>query len=161
MIHFLFFLTVKTAESEKLINPTFKTAESEKLIISYEELDLCGQFSVMLTEVSKLLNESADVESLKDFLKFFCHPHTGQRYIDSKLYEHCKTPREIIEALFPRYIHFMHTDFLRVIVNMFGNERSKTLLKQYEDIFPQKKPLKRLHDPVSDEETDAFSGTKK
>ena len=161
MVHFLFFPTVKTAESGKSINPTFKTAESEKLIISYEELDLCGQFSVMLTEVSKLLNESADVESLKDFLKFFCHPHTGQRYIDSKLYEHCKTPREIIEALFPRYIHFMHTDFLRVIVNMFGNERSKTLLKQYEDIFPQKKPLKRLHDPVSDEETDAFSGTKK
>ena len=143
---------------------TVESAKFEKLIItpiSYEELDLPRQFSIMLSKVAKLLNESADVESLKLFLKFFCHPHTGQRYIDSKLYEHCKTPREIIEQLFPRYIHFMHTDFLRVIVDTFGNEQSKTLLKQYEDNFPRKKPLKRMHDPVSDEEIDAFSGTKK
>ena len=156
----LFFPTVKTAESGKSTNPTFKTAESEKSI-SYEELDLPMQFSIMLTKVVKLLNESADVESLKDFLKFLCHPHTRQRYIDSKLYEHCRTPREIIEALFPCYIHYMHTDLLRIIVNMFGNEQSKTLLKQYEDNFPQKKPLKRMCDPLSDEEIDAFSGTKK
>ena len=115
----------------------------------------------MLTKVVKLLNESADVENLKDFLKFLCHPHTHQRYIDSKLYEHCRTPREIIEALFPHYIHYMHTDLLRIIVDMFGNEQSKTLLKQYEDNFPQKKPLKRMCDPLSDEEIDAFSGTKK
>ena len=143
---------------------TVESAKFEKLIItpiSYEELDLPRQFSIMLSKVAKLLDESADVESLKLFLKFFCHPHTGQRYIDSKLYEHCKTPREIIEQLFPRYIHFMHTDFLRVIVDTFGNEQSKTLLKQYEDNFPQKKPLKRMHDPVSNEEIDAFSGTKK
>jgi len=143
---------------------TVESAKFEKLIInpiSYEELDLPRQFSIMLSKVAKLLDESADVESLKLFLKFFCHPHTGQRYIDSKLYEHCKTPREIIEQLFPRYIHFMHTDFLRVIVDTFGNEQSKTLLKKYEDNFPQKKPLKRMHDPVSDEEIDAFSGTKK
>ena len=143
---------------------TVESAKFEKLIItpiSYEELDLPRQFSIMLSKVAKLLDESVDVESLKLFLKFFCHPHTGQRYIDSKLYEHCKTPREIIEQLFPRYIHFMHTDFLRVIVDTFGNEQSKTLLKQYEDNFPQKKPLKRMHDPVSDEEIDAFSGTKK
>ena len=143
---------------------TVESAKFEKLIvtpISYEELDLPRQFSIMLSKVAKLLDESADVESLKLFLKFFCHPHTGHRYIDSKLYEHCKTPREIIEQLFPRYIHFMHTDFLRIIVDTFGNEQSKTLLKQYEDNFPQKKPLKRMHDPVSDEEIDAFSGTKK
>ena len=146
----LFFPTVKTAESEKSID-----------LISYEELDLPSQFSIVLTKVAKLLDESADVESIKDFLKFLCHPYTGQRYIDSKLYEHSRTPREIIEALFPHYIHFMHTDLLKKTVNIFGNEQSKTLLKQYEDNFPQKTPLKRKCDPLSDEEIDAFSGIKK
>ena len=147
----LFFSQVKTAESEK----------SVIIPISDEEFDLPCEFSVMLTKLAKLLNESVDVENLKEFLKFLCHPHTGQRYIDSKLYEHCRTPREIIEALFPRYIHYMHIVLLKKIVNMFGNEQSKILLKQYEDNFPRKKPLKQMCDPISDEEIDAFSETKK
>ena len=62
--------------------------------------------------------------------------------------QHCETPREIIKALVPRYINFMHTPILRGIVNTFGDEQSKTLLKQYEDNFPRKKPLKRMRDPL-------------
>ena len=115
----------------------------------------------MLTEVAKLLDKSADVEKLKHFLKFFCNPDTCQRYIDIELYEHCRTPREIIEALFPQYIHYMHTHLLRQIVVEFGNQQSKTLLKQYEDNFPRKRPLNEMCEPLSDEEIESCPGTKK
>ena len=129
--------------------------------ISEDEWKQVTEFADMLSKVAELLDESADVEDLKKFLTFFCHPHTCQQYVDIKLYEHCSTPAEIIKALFPRYIHYMHTDFLRQIVNKFGNEQSKTLLKQYEDNFPRKTPLKRMCDPLSDEEINAFTGTKR
>ena len=124
------------------------------------QLNQAIEFSVMLTKVAKLLNESVDVKDLKAFLSMLCHPLTGMRY-GIELYVHYSTPAEIIEALFPRYIHYLHTDILRQIVNMFGNEQAKTLLKQYEDKFPCKKPLKRMCDPLSDEEIKAFTGTKR
>ena len=66
-----------------------------------EEWDPPSQFADMLTEVAKLLNESADVDDLKLFLEFLCHPRTCQRYISVKLYEHCKNAKEIIRALVP------------------------------------------------------------
>ena len=127
--------------------------------ICEEEWKQVTEFTVMLTKVAKL--PDADVEGLKKFLKFFCHPHTYQQYIDIKLYEHSSSPAEIIEVLFPRYIHYMHTDFLRQIMNKFGNEQAKTLLKRYEDNFPRKKPLKQMCNPLSDEEINAFTGTKR
>ena len=46
-------------------------------------------------------------------------------------------------------------------MNKFGDEQSKTLLKQYEDNFPRNKPLKRIHHPILDEETEACLGTKR
>ena len=127
--------------------------------ICEEEWKQVTEFTVMLTKVAKL--PDADVEGLKKFLKFFCHPHTYQQYVDIKLYEHSSSPAEIIEVLFPRYIHYMHTDFLRQIMNKFGNEQAKTLLKRYEDNFPRKKPLKQMCNPLSDEEINAFTGTKR
>ena len=78
-----------------------------------------------------------------------------------RLYEHCNTPGEIIEVLHPRYINFMHTPLLRHIINKFGDERSQTLLKQYEDNFPHKKPLKRIRDPLTFEETEDCPGSKR
>ena len=133
----------------------------ETQFISDEEYDPPTEFAEMLTQVAKLLNRSADVKDLKDFLDFLCHPHTGTRLIDTKLYMHCITPGEIIKALHPRHINFMHTHVLRRIVIKFGDEQSKTLLKQYEDRFPHKRPLKRMCDPLSDEEINAFTGTKR
>ena len=46
-------------------------------------------------------------------------------------------------------------------MNKFGNKQAKTVLKQYEDNFPRRKPLKQMCDPLSDEEINAFSGTKR
>ena len=66
-----------------------------------------------ITNVAKVVDESADP---KEILQFFCHPRTCQQYVDIKLCEHCSTRTEIIKGLFLRYIHHMHTDFLRHIV---------------------------------------------
>ena len=41
------------------------------------------------------------------------------------------------------------------------DKQSKTVLKQYEENFPRKKPLKQMCDPLSDEEINAFTGTKR
>ena len=121
-----------------------ETAESkESLSISDdEEWDPPTEFAVMLAAVTELLDNSANVKQLKRFLTFLSHPRTQKRYIDVKLYEHCNTPGDIIQMLHPEYINFMHTHLLRRIVYHFGDEQSKTLLKQYEDNFPRKKPLK-------------------
>ena len=157
---------VQDSESQPSAKPSRLTAtpgEShiETWSVNMEEFELSTKFSSMLTKVTELLNESADVENLKFFLKSLRHPHTHQRYIDIKLYEHCRTPREIIETLFPQYINFMNMHLLRVIVDEFGDEKSKPLLKQYEDNFPHKKPLKSMCHPLSDEEIEACTGTKK
>ena len=140
---------------------TVETAESDDVMISDEDWVPPAEFADMLTTVTELLNHSANLKRLKQFLRYFCHPHTLKCYIDIRLYEHCNTPGEIIEVLHPQYINFMHTQFLRQIVNKFGDEQSKTLLKQYEDKFPHKKPLKRIGDPLSDEEVESFTGTKR
>ena len=85
--------------------------KKNKQSISKEEWKQVTEFADMLAKVAKLLDESADIEDLKKFLMFFCHP-----YVDPKLYEHCSTPTEIIEAHFPCYIHYMNTCFLMQIV---------------------------------------------
>ena len=153
----LFFVFLCTLVMKGSANTTPEETQS----ISDEEWDQATEFATMLTRVAELLNRSADVERLKGFLELLGHPRTGMRYIDVKLFENCRTPQEIIMALVPQYMNFVHTDLLRRIVNMFGDEQSKTLLKHYEDNFPHKKPLKRRHEPISDETIEAGTGTKR
>ena len=142
---------------------TTETAESKEtqFISDDEEWDPPTEFADMLATVTELLDNSANVKRLKYFLRFLSHPRTLNCYIDVKLYEHCNTPGEIIVVLHPQYINFMHTHLLRRIVNKFGDEQSKALLKQYEDTFPRNKPLKRMPDPIPDEETEDCHGSKK
>ena len=149
------------SESKPPINHLGPAEEATVEPISDDEWDPPAEFAYMLARVTELLDHSADMKLLKQFLKFFCHPRTQKCYIDVRLFDHCNTPREIIEALHPQYINFMHTHLLRRIVNKFGDEQSKILLKQYEDRFPCKKPLKRMGDPLSDEEIESFTGTKR
>ena len=131
------------------------------MLCTEEEWDPPTEFADVLTKIAKQLNKTADVEDLKDFLEFLCHPRTGQRYINIKLYSQCVTPRDIIKALSPQYINFMHTHLLKRIVRKFGNEQSITLLRQYEDNFPCKKPLKRMREPLTIEEMEDCRGSKR
>ena len=147
---------VKTQEPKQ-----FVSIPMEQRLVSDEEWDPPTEFADVLTKIAKQLNKTADVEDLKDFLEFLCHPHTVQRYANMKLYSQCVTPRDIIKAFFPQYINFMNTHFLKRIVRKFGNEQSITLLRQYEDNFPCKKPLKRMRDPLTLEEMEDCHGSKR
>ena len=149
-------VTMKTQEPKEFIS-----THTEQQLISDEEWDPPTEFADVLTKIAKQLNKTADVEDLKDFLEFLCHPRTGQRYINIKLYSQCVTPRDIIKALSPQYINFMHTHLLKRIVRKFGNEQLITLLRQYEDNFPCKKPLKRMCDPLTLEDMEDFHGSKR
>ena len=147
---------VKNQEPEELL-PT----PIDMKPVSDDEWDPPTEFAAIVTKIAKQLNVSTDIEDLKCFLEVFGHPHTGQRHISIELYAHCETPREIILALVPRYINFMHTPILRGIVKTFGDEQSKSLLKQYEDDFPRNKPLKRMRDPLTLEESEDCPGSKR
>ena len=149
-------VTVKTQEPKEFIS-----APREQRLVSDEEWDPPTEFADVLTKIARMLDKTADVEDLKDFLEFLCHPRTGQRYINIKLYSQCVTPRDIIKALFPQYINFMNTHLLKRIVRKFGNEQSITLLRQYEDNFPCKKPLKRMREPLTIEEMEDCHGSKR
>ena len=147
---------VKNQEPEEFLPTPVDTQP-----VSDDEWDPPTEFASIFTKIAKQLNTSADVEDLKCFLEVFGHPRTGQRHISIELYAHCETPREIIKALVPRYINFMHTPILRGIVKTFGDEQSKSLLKQYEDNFPRNKPLKRMRDPLTFEESEDCPGSKR
>ena len=148
--------TVKTQEPKEFIS-----TPTETQYISDEEWDPPVEFAIVLAKIAEVLDKTANVEVLKNFLEFLCHPRTGLRYIDVELYKHCVTPQDIIKALSPQYINFMHTHLLRKIVTNFGNEQSITLLRQYEDKFPCKKPLKRMRDPLAVEEMENCHGSKR
>ena len=148
--------TVKTQEPKEFISTPV-----EIQLISEEEWDPPIEFAIVLAEIAEVLNKTANLEVLKNFLEFLCHPRTGLRYIDVELYKHCVTPRDIIKALSPQYINFMHTHLLKRIVTKFGNEQSITLLRQYEHNFPCNKPLKRMRDPLTIEETENCHGSKR
>ena len=57
---------------------TAETADHEETlsISDKEEWNPPAEFADMLTTVSELLDKSANVKRLKQFLKFFCHPRT-------------------------------------------------------------------------------------
>lgn len=114
-----------------------------------EEWDPPTEFANMFSKVIQLLDESAEVDELKNYVRFLTHPRTLQPYVPVKLYEHCNTPGQILEALYPQYINFMNTHLLRIIVHKFGDDKSKSLVKRYEDHFPRNKPLKRMRDPLT------------
>ena len=146
--------TVKTQEPKEFISTPM-----EIQLISEEEWDPPIEFAIVLAEIAEVLNKTANVEVLKSFLEFLCHPRTGLRYINVELYKHCVTPRDIIKALSPQYINFMHTHLLKRIVTKFGNEQSVTLLRHYEDNFPCNKPLKRMREPLTIKEMEDCRGS--
>ena len=146
--------TVKTQKPKEFISTPM-----EIQLISEEEWDPPIEFAIVLAEIAEVLNKTANVEVLKNFLEFLCHPRTGLRYIDVELYKHCVTPRDIIKALSPQYINFMHTHLLKRIVTKFGNEQSITLLTHYEDNFPCNKPLKRMREPLTIKEMEDCRGS--
>ena len=127
-----------------------------------EEMDLAANFAAVSLKIARIFDKSIPVEDLESFLKFLCHPHAKRLYINPDIYQECETSGKILEKLYPLFINFLNTGLLRRIVfNLPGPPESQKLLQEYEDAFPRKKPLKRLREPLSEQEIDQSVETKK
>ena len=125
-----------------------------------QPFDVAFEFAFMFANVVKLLGETADVEILKTFLESLCELKTHLPYVSLKLYEHCTTTAEVLKSLQPQLINSMHLYLLKKIVDKFGCDKAKEFVKLYDTNFPREIPLKRLGNPLTDEEIEACIGTK-
>ena len=114
--------------------------------------DIALEFSFMFVMIVQLLKQLLPVDILKSYLDTFRHPMTKRPYIDCQLYAQCPTTEAVLKSLHPHYISVMNTYLLRKIVLKFGNDEAKQRLEEYDRSFPQSLPIKRLGNPLTDEE---------
>ena len=119
------------------------------------------EFAFLFATVVSRLGKTTDVDILKTFLESLCDSKTHLPYVSPKLYEHYNTTAEVLRSLRPQIINSMHLYLLKKIVDKFGCDQAKELVRQYDTNFPRDIPLKRLGDPLTDEEIEACIGTKK
>ena len=148
--------------SHPLIHSTVKVP-TKPLGDPRESHHLCRMFSTTFTKLTKMLDASAEISELKEFLESYCHPlYPEQTYVNSQVYGNAATTKELLKSLFPRYINYMHYYLLEDIVVTFGCDKAKGLLQQYTD---QKcSQMRRLDDqpgPITNEEIEQFHGVKK
>ena len=110
------------------------------------------QFAIMFAMVVQLLNKILPADTLKIFLDSFRNSKTERPYVNSHRYKKCKTTQEILKSLHPHYINPMNMFLLRNIVDTFGNDEAKQRLESYDRSLPQSLPIKRLGNPLTDEE---------
>ena len=125
-----------------------------------KSFDVAFEFAYMFSTVVDLL-EAINVKTLIRFFKSLCYLRTQVPYVSPKLYEHCTTTAEVLESLQPQLINPMHLYLLKKIVDRFGCAQAKELVRQNGTNFPQRVSLKRLGDPLTDEEIEACVGTKR
>ena len=124
---------------------------------------LCRKFATTFTKLAEILNSSVPTSELKEFLESYCHPlYPEQYYVDPKIYGTATTTKEVLKSLFPQYINYMHYYLLEDIVEAFGCDKAKEVLKQYTDqMYSQERKLGDLPGPITDGEIEQFHGTKK
>ena len=128
---------------------------ADKRICELDEEGMCNvslEFSFMFITIVQLLNQILPVDTLKSYLNTFRHAMTQQPYIDSRLYKQCETTEAVLKSLHPCYINPMHMFLLRKVVLKFGNDEAKQQLESYDRSFPQSLPIKRLGNPLTDED---------
>ena len=123
---------------------------------------LSAKFAYLLTTLSDLLNECADVSKLKKFLNNYSNPMLPEElYVHPSVYEDAQTSGEVISRLKPRYINYMQYDFLKEILDIFGNDECKKHFTQYVQTFKRLVLKVRHHPaPITDEEIECSIGQK-
>ena len=93
-----------------------------------ESHHLCRIFSITFTKLTKMLDASAEISELKEFLESYCHPlYPEQPYVAPQVYGNAATTKELLKSLFPQYINYMHYYLLEDIVVTFGSDKAKEL----------------------------------
>ena len=117
----------------------------------------------MLHYVGNVLNRCIDVDTLKEFLRFYSHPlYPEKPYVDPHVYRHAKTVPDTISSLVPRYINYMEHYTLQNIVEQFGNEECRKYFQEYKELFERSiRKLQGHPAPMTDEEIEESSGQKR
>ena len=93
-------------------------------------------FAKMYHAVACFLERSVDANELKDFLRYFCHPQSPRQLcVDPRVYEGATTTEDILKQLCPQYINPAELFVLEGIVEMFGSDQIKKLLRDFQDEF--------------------------
>ena len=93
-------------------------------------------FANMCRSITRLLGRSLDVKELKDFLDYFCDPQAlQQRCVNPEVYRGAKSTKDILKSLCPEYINPMKLFVLEGIVETFGSQRCKRLLRDYKENY--------------------------
>ena len=149
--------------NKRAVELTQKDSSSTPHSDPREAHHLCREFAIMFSDVTDLLDKSVNMAKLKDFLDCYSHPlYPEQPYIHPKIYEDAITPKQLIKSLCPQFINFMHYYLLEDVVESFGCDRAKEVLKQYtaqKNIHDRK--LKDLPAPITSGEIEQFHGTMK
>ena len=113
------------------------------------EFNRSADFSDLFSELSICLGThlpDADVNRLKRFLRYFCHPPDPDqeyrspnkgRYVKPKVYQAATSTEDILDALFTKkYISATNYHLLRCIVRKFGCQKCKETLQNYTKDYP-------------------------
>lgn len=121
---------------------------------------LCAEFSKLLRTLGTLLDKCTDVDDLKAFLFYYCHPlYPNKHYIEPHIYSDAKTVKQIVFCLFPHYINYMEHYLLKEIVTEYGTHVCREHFNQYEQCFLKSFGKLRHHPaPVTDEEIENSIG---
>ena len=136
------------------------SAQSEYDIDPKKGHRLSAKFAYLLTTLSDLLNECADVSKLKKFLNNYSNPMFPEElYVHPSVYEDAQTAGEVISRLKPRYINYMHHHFLEEILDIFGNDECRKHFDEYVQTFKKLVRKVRHHPaPITDEEIECSIG---
>ena len=93
-------------------------------------------FASMYGAISCLFERSVAANDIKCFLRFLCDPQAPQQlYVDPRAYKEATTAKDVLKCLCPQYINPAELFVLKGIVNKFGSDQCKKLLRDFQDKF--------------------------
>ena len=155
--------TLESLKFYTIIDAAHTTATGGYDIDPERRYHLSGEFAMLLSTLGNLLQQCTNVDSLKNFLRFFCHPlYPEKLYIDPNVYCDAKTASDVLLSLTPMYINFIHHYLLQEIVDKLGNDECKHHYQRYKQTFQRLVRKLRHHPaPVTDDNIEQCSSQKR
>lgn len=91
-----------------------------------------GLFATMFIKLKRNLDRSVKPKDLKEFLRYYSNPTSPEHcLVDEQHYNRFRSTSKILDSLHPTYINFKNYHLLQEIVDNYGSEPSKKLLRDY------------------------------
>ena len=98
--------------------------------------EICTAFANMYRTICSRLGRSVDVDELKEFLYFFCHPESlRQQCINPVTFKEATSTKDVLKSLYPKYINPVELFILEGIVETFDSNQCKRLINEYKESY--------------------------